>query len=155
MAALRTVPDNLSELGGALADPLGVGVDDYEDLANAADAQSVRVGTLDALQRLFDGQLGAFSYLLFVLLYMPCVATIGVIVKELGSFWAIFSTSWSVVMAYTCAVLCYQLGSIAVDPVSSLAWSAGVTLAAAGMFFALIKFGQRHAPPLIPLVNLE
>jgi ferrous iron transport protein B len=155
LAALQSVPDNLSELGGVLLDPLGVGVDDYEDLAIAADAQSVRVGTLDALQRLFDGQLGAFSYLLFVLLYMPCVATIGVIVKELGAFWAIFSTSWSVVMAYTSAVLCYQLGSIAVDPISSLVWSASVCLAAAGMFFALIKFGQRHAPPLIPLVNLE
>ncbi len=154
-AALQSVPDNFAELGSSLLDPLGVGVASYEDLDRAADAQAVNVGTLGALQRLFDGQLGAFSYLLFILLYMPCVATIGVVVKELGTFWAVFSTAWSVVMAYTCAVLCYQLGSLPDDPVSALSWCVAVCLMAAAMFAGLIKFGQRHAPPLIPLVNLD
>ena len=64
-------------------------------------------------------------------------------------------TAWSVVMAYTCAVLCYQLGSLPDDPVSALSWCGAVCLMAAAMFVGLIKFGQRHAPPLIPLVNLD
>ena len=154
-AAVQSVPDNLAELGSSLLDPLGVGVASYDDLGRAADAQAVNVGTLGALQRLFDGQLGAFSYLLFILLYMPCVATIGVVVKELGTFWAVFSTAWSVVMAYTCAVLCYQIGSLQEDPMSALGWSVAVCLMAAAMFAGLIKFGQRRAPPLIPLLNLD
>ena len=152
---MQSVPDNLAELGSSVLDPLGVGVASYEDLDRAADAHAVNVGTLGALQRLFDGQLGAFSYLLFILLYMPCVATIGVVVKELGTFWAVFSTAWSVVMAYTCAVLCYQLGSLQEDPVSALGWCVAVCLMAAAMFAGLIRFGQRRAPPLIPLVNLD
>lgn len=154
-AAVQSVPDNLAELGSSVLDPLGIGVASYENLDRAADAHAVNVGTLGALQRLFDGQLGAFSYLLFILLYMPCVATIGVVVKELGTFWAVFSTAWSVVMAYTCAVLCYQLGSLQEDPVSALGWCVAVCLMAAAMFAGLIRFGQRRAPPLIPLVNLD
>lgn len=154
-AAVQSVPDNLAELGSSVLDPLGIGVASYENLDRAADAHAVNVGTLGAMQRLFDGQLGAFSYLLFILLYMPCVATIGVVVKELGTFWAVFSTAWSVVMAYTCAVLCYQLGSLQEDPVSALGWCVAVCLMAAAMFAGLIRFGQRRAPPLIPLVNLD
>ena len=42
------------------------------------------------MQTLFNGESGAFAYLLFILLYMPCVATVGVIYKEIGAFWAVF-----------------------------------------------------------------
>jgi len=153
--AVSSVPDNLSELGDALLDPLGIAIDDSQELADAAAAQEVAVGTLGRMQELFDGQLGAFSYLLFVLLYMPCVATIGVILKEIGAFWAVFSTAWSVVMAYSCAVLVYQAGSLATDPGTAIFWIAAVGALAAGSFAGLIRFGQRRAPPMIPLVHLD
>jgi ferrous iron transport protein B len=154
-AAVSSVPENLSELGDALLDPLGIAIDEKQELADAAAAQEVAVGTLGRMQQLFDGQLGAFSYLLFVLLYMPCVATIGVILKEIGAFWAVFSTAWSVVMAYSCAVLVYQAGSLATDPGTAMFWIATVGLLAAGAFAGLIRFGQRRAPPLIPIVHLD
>jgi Fe2+ transport system protein B len=41
-----------------------------------------QTGTFGAMAERFDGQAGAFAYLLFVLLYFPCVATIGAIVRE-------------------------------------------------------------------------
>ena len=86
---------------------------------------------------------------------MPCVATIGVILKEIGAFWAVFSTAWSVVMAYSCAVLVYQAGSLATDPGTALFWITAVAVLAAAAFAGLIRFGQRRAPPMIPLVHLD
>ncbi len=154
-AAFASVPANLADLGSTLTDPLGVGIDEYDSLEGAASEQEVATGTLARLQASFDGQLGAFSYLLFVLLYMPCVATIGVIVKEIGRFWAVFSTLWSVVVAYTAATLCYQLGNLSADPTGALVTCALALLAATLMFVLLVRWGRRRAPNLIPLVNLE
>ncbi len=108
------------------------------------------------MQQLFDGRLGAFAYLLFVLLYMPCVATVGVIVKELGSFWGrSFSVAWSLVMAYGSAVIVYQLGQIAEQPVSALTSCALAMAAAAAILVALIHFGRRRQQRLIPLVTID
>jgi ferrous iron transport protein B len=154
-AALASVPANLSALGDTLLDPLGLAIEEQADLAIAAENQEVALGTLGQMQLLFDGQLGAFSYLLFILLYMPCVATIGVILKEIGAFWAIFSTSWSVVVAYSAAVICYQMGNIAADPASALTWIVSVSLVSLAAFTGLIRFGRHRAPPLIPLLQLD
>lgn len=153
--ALHSIPDNLAKLGDKLLDPLGIGLGELDDVAVAATEQGVEITTIRAMQTLFNGKLGAFSYLLFILLYMPCVATIGVIFKEIGAFWAIFSTSWSVVVAYSAAVLCYQLGTVMETPATSLMWVAGVGVASLAAFTGLIRFGQHHQQKLIPLVSLE
>tara|TARA_B100000676_G_C18066625_1_gene841377 strand:- start:167 stop:2251 length:2085 start_codon:yes stop_codon:yes gene_type:complete len=153
--ALQSVPDNLSELGNQLLDPLGIGLGELDDVEVAASEQGVGISTIQAMRSLFDGQLGAFSYLLFILLYMPCVATIGVIYKELGGFWAGFSTGWSLVVAYGAAVACYQLGNITETPTTSLAWTVGVVLASASIFTLLVRLGQRRQIRLIELVNLD
>ena len=160
-AAAASVPANLRELGSAVLDPLGIGIQDYgsmedaEALSRAAADQEVASHTLAQLRSKFDSDLSAFSYLLFILLYMPCVATVGVILKEIGAFWAGFSTAWSLVMAYSAAVLCYQIGNLSTDPAAALTTIAAVSLATAVLLFALIRFGQRQVVPLIPLVNLD
>lgn len=157
--AVASIPTNLAALGDTLLDPLGVRVQEYADLSEAASDQAVAVTTIGALQTFFDGRLGAFAYLLFILLYMPCVATIGVIFKEIGGFWAIFSTTWSLTLAYTCAVLCYQLGglmtnrSVAAGP--ALGWSALVISLSVGCFASLVYFGRHRTPPLIPVLRLD
>jgi ferrous iron transport protein B len=154
-AAAASIPANLSALGDALTDPLGISVKATGDLDEAAASQEVNVGTLGQMQLLFDGQLGAFAYLLFVLLYMPCVATIGAIVKEAGGFWATFSVVWSVTAAYAVAVICYQLGNLSTDPFGALFWMGTVSLVAGTAFAILVRFGRHRAPPLIPLVQLD
>ena len=154
-AALQSVPDNLAELGNALLDPLGIGLGELDDVTVAATEQGVGINTIEAMRNLFHGELGAFSYLLFILLYMPCVATIGVIYKELGGYWAAFSTGWSIVIAYTAAVTCYQLGNVVQTPATSIAWTMGVGLAAGAVFTGLIRYGQQRQSRLIPLVNLD
>ena len=154
-AAFRSVPDNLADLGNQLTDPLGLQLGELGDTAQAAEEQNVNVGTIGAMQQLFDGRLGAFAYLLFVLLYMPCVATVGVIAKELGSYWAGFSVAWSVVMAYGSAVIVYQLGQIAENPVDALTACALALAAATGILIALIYSGRRRQQRLIPLITVD
>ena len=111
---------------------------------------------IQAMRGLFHGELGAFSYLLFILLYMPCVATIGVIYKEIGPGWAAFSTAWSVVTAYGAAVLCYQVGTFTGDPLSSGLWILAVVLMTAGAFCGLILYGRKRLrrPELIPVARV-
>lgn len=157
LAAFQTVPENLAGLAAQVADPLGISIGRVQDPVQAAAEQEVQLDTLDVMAGMFNGRAGAFSYLLFILLYMPCVATIGVIYKEAGAFWASFSTVWSLVMAYVASVVCYQALTLPQHPASSLAWI-GLMLAVAGSsHLALILLGRRqaHREGLIPVVQLS
>lgn len=154
-AAFASVPANLTALGDQLGDPLGIDIGDVSDSARAAADQSVAVGTLASMRSLFGSELAAFSYLLFVLLYMPCVATIGVIYKEQGRFWALFSVTWSLVIAYAAAVIVYQLGNLTAAPLAALAWCAAMLALTTGTFLLLVRHGRRTQTRLIPLVSLD
>ena len=115
-------------------------------MEEAASSHQVEINTVQAMQSLFNGQLGAFAYLVFILLYMPCVATIGAIYKEIGSFWAAFSTVWSVVIAYSAAVTCYQIGMLGTTPIQSLITLGLTALLTATTFALLIFWGRKQAP---------
>ena len=156
-AAVASIPDNLLELGSAVADPLGLNLDTLGDAQATAADQQVELDTIAVMRTLFHGELGAFSYLLFILLYMPCVATIGVIYKEIGSFWAIFSTAWSVIVAYSVAVVVYQVGTWSSDPAAATGWLAMVTAFAAIGFTLLIRWGKKtqRIQHLIPITQLS
>ena len=55
----------------------------------------------------------AFAYMLFILIYFPCVATLAAIKQESGSWkWAIFSAVYTTVLAWIVAFLVYQIGSL-------------------------------------------
>ncbi len=155
-AAVASVPANLGALADQITDPLGLDMGDLGDTAAQAEHQNVAIGTIAQMQRLFATSLAAFAYLVFILLYMPCAATIGAIYKELGAFWATFSTTWSVVTAYCFAVIVFQVGSFAAAPQSA---GIAILLAIAGLaasFAALIKWGRSRVDRsrLIPLVNI-
>ena len=155
---IATIPANFSDLGSALTDPLGLDVGPVQNIEEFADEQEVEINTITAMRELFDGELGAFSYLVFILLYMPCVATIGVIYKELGLFWASFSTTWSFVIAYAAAVICYQLGNVMNQPWTSLLWSTGVLVATVLIFLTLVRWGKHrisHDFDLIPIKTIN
>lgn len=53
--------------------------------------------------------ISAFSYLIFSLLYAPCIATIGVYFKELGRKWAWLSILIQFVVAYIVTFIFYQI----------------------------------------------
>lgn len=67
------------------------------------------------IQMLADGitPLAAFSYLLFVLLYFPCIATVIAIRNETGSWsWAAFSAFYTTAIAWIVSAVVYQIGSL-------------------------------------------
>ena len=54
----------------------------------------------------------ALAFMLFVLLYFPCVATISTLRKEIGWKWATFSVVHSLVLAWAVAFLVFRVGSL-------------------------------------------
>ena len=55
----------------------------------------------------------AFAYLLFVLIYFPCIATIAAIKGETGSWkWALFAASYTTILAWLVSAMVYQVGSL-------------------------------------------
>lgn len=62
-----------------------------------------------ALQKQFT-PLSAMSLLVFVLLYVPCVATLGAIKHEFGTSWAVGSAVYQTAVAWMVAFLAYQGG---------------------------------------------
>lgn len=54
----------------------------------------------------------AFAYMLFTLLYFPCIATLAAIRQETGSWkWPLFTACYTTVLAWIVAFLVYQIGS--------------------------------------------
>lgn len=156
--AFRSIPENLASLSGSLADPLGLNLGDLNDTEKIAQEQAVSVSTFSTMKELFGSSLAAFSYLIFILLYMPCVATVGAIIKELGGFWATFSTLWSFVVAYSLAALWFQVGRAVSDSsqiTDALLTGGSVTATCVALFWLLIRFGKQPArASLIPTRQL-
>ncbi len=139
--ATASIKDNL--LGIALDDPLVISVGDVSDLTIASQEQGVELTTYERMRAAFVGQLGAFSYLLFILLYTPCVAAMGAIKNEVGTRWAGFAALWSFTLAYLAATLCYQIGTVFITPVSSSFTIVLALLAFVGIYFWLKHKGQQ------------
>lgn len=60
--------------------------------------------------------LTAYSFLLFVLLYFPCVAVIAAIKGETGSWkWALFSAGYTTLLAWIVSAAFYQIGCLFVS----------------------------------------
>lgn len=87
----------------------------------------------------FDGQVGAYAYLLFVLLYIPCVSTMAVIRQEAGRKFMWFSVVWSLVLAYGVSVGFYQLATGMAHPKQTLFWIMGIALVMGGFMLMMRK----------------
>jgi len=142
--AAATVPENLAAVSESLLDPIGLDIGDVSDINNAAKEQDINQGVFGAMNSRFDGQAGAFAYLLFVLLYFPCVATIGAIKREAGRPWAIFVATWTTTVAYITAVSFYQIATYSVHPTTSVAWLVGLWGGFTLLIFLLRRWGQRE-----------
>lgn len=104
---------NLAGIVSTLTDPLG--------LTSVSDAKSqeMTAGHRNMVS-LFEGWKGAFSYLVFVLLYTPCAATIGALMKEGGLLWTSVVVAWSTSVAYVTAVISFQLLTFGENPLNAM-----------------------------------
>ena len=148
--ACQTVPDNLAAIAEKLLDPLGIGIANVADTAAAAEQQEVKVATFTVMQRYFDGQVGAFAYLLFILLYAPCVAATAAIYKETSAGWAVFVSCWTSFVAYSTATLFYQVMTFADHPTNSVFWLVLLPVLFIAALAGLHAYGTRSQQSVLP-----
>jgi ferrous iron transport protein B len=146
-AALATIPANLGGALGAWGDPLGLAVGDLTDTAATAAAQAVSTGTFGAMAARFDGAAGAFAYLLFILLYAPCVAAIAAIYRETTPGWAVFTAAWTTGLGYIAATVFYQAAIFTRDPTASALWIGGMLGVFAAVLLTLRWWADRDPRP--------
>jgi ferrous iron transport protein B len=144
MEAFAVIPKNLLGLVDSFLDPLGLSIGEVSTIEVAAEEQGVAAGTFGAMVTLFDGRVGAFAYLLFILLYFPCVAATAAIYRETNLKWALFAGAWTTSLAYMAAVLFYQAATIGRDPVSSLSWIVGLCGLFLGVIMILRQLGNKE-----------
>jgi len=138
--ALTSIKDNFIAMVSSLTDPLGissVSTSSEEDLG-------VSDNLLGEMAAMFDGQIGAFSYLVFVLLYFPCIAAFATIYKEAGRQWGVFVGIWSCLMAYTFSTIIYQVGIWGRNPVQSTEVIL-IALAVLSLFIVLMRYWFKKA----------
>jgi ferrous iron transport protein B len=81
----------------------------------------------------------AFAYLLFVLLYVPCVGATAVVFKEIGRFYGAIFVGYMTLLGWSVATI-YHSAMVSGD----LLWGGiGVTLIVA-MFGAFAIYGRTH-----------
>ncbi len=141
--AFSTIPTGLRHAVDSVTDPIGMGVGDINSSESAATEQGVSAGTFGAMASRFDGRIGAFAYLLFILLYLPCVATLGAITREAGRTWAGFVAMWTTGLAYLVATVFYQGATFGRHPVGSSLWILGMMLAAGTVVVGLRRWAAR------------
>jgi len=139
-AAGLSVINNLAELKGAILHPL----------AARAPFTELEDGVSGVMLARFDGKIGAFAYLLFVLLYFPCISATAAMVREIDKKWTLFSMAWTTGMAYGSAVIFYQLATWTRHPVASSLWVATVLLVALSAVLVMQRWGQRSSTKLLP-----
>jgi len=116
-AAFMSIWDNLLSLKEALIHPF------------VAAATTDTVEMEHALVRYFGSGSSAIAYLLFTLLYFPCVSTLAAMARELNHRLAVLSMVYTTGLAYGIAVIFYQVSQFSEAPVEvSITLALTVTL---------------------------
>lgn len=154
-AAFASIASEFTALTETLMDPLGISIGDVSDIEAVAADQDVKTSTLTNMASLFSGPFAAFCYLVFVLLYAPCVAVLGSINKEAGWRWTLLVFSWCTGLAYITATVIYQIGTFSVNPLFSSLWIVAMLSILIGFILNLKRLSGKMVPKnLIPVVQL-
>lgn len=143
-----TIPANLADSFASWLDPLGLIIGQVDNIDSAAEEQEVSTGTFGAMQNRFDGAAGAFAYLLFILLYFPCVAALAAVYRETNMSWTLFVAAWTSGFAYMIATLYYQAAIFTRQPSVSLAWIAGIVVTFVIIIVAMRLWARNQSQPL-------
>lgn len=153
--AVGTIGENFAGLAAAFSDPLGISVGDLSDEAAAAEEQGVSLGTIDTIKTLFGSTSGVFAYLLMVLLYVPCVAAVAAIYREVGTKWTVFACAWTLALGYSAATIFYRVANFAQAPVYSIFCIVIALAILYGMYCWMKTMAKKDAgkgPKIIPII---
>lgn len=144
--ALLTIPQNIVGLRDAWQNPV------------AAKAPEVAFEThaFGHMVKCFQSQANAFAYLLFVLLYFPCISATSAMVKEVQRGWTLFSICWTTGLAYAIATVYYQCATFEFHPAQSCFWIGIWLICGILTFWGIRRYGKmlpRMLPTRIKLVS--
>ena len=133
--ALVSIPENLAGIFGKLANPLGV----EEAIEESEDAENEEIASaLTGMRAHFKlGKFQVFAYLLFILLYVPCLAALGTAFRELGKFYGTLMTVFQTAIGWSLSVLFFQL-----TVGGSALWIGVAATLLVGVVVALILIGR-------------
>lgn len=124
-AAFVSIPTNIVSLGNQLLDPLGLNIGDVQDQSAVAEEQELSTSTFGQMAQRFGNSTAAFAYLLFVLMYFPCVAATGAVFRETNLGWTALVAGWTTGLAYWVATMFYQVATFSQNPGFATAWIGG------------------------------
>lgn len=143
VTAIVSIKDNAIGLADLMLDPLGLSITDTGTDQEMADNQGVNESLFGIIRDRFSDKYAAFAYLLFILLYFPCVAATAAISREASIKWAIFSGTWSTGLAYLVAINFYQLSHFSRNPISASIWLGFFICVISMVYLYLKKVGKQ------------
>lgn len=146
-AAVASIPANLADLTNQVLDPIGLSIlNDTADPQAAAEAQAVHYTTFGQMALRFGSTTAAIAFLLFVLLYFPCVSATAAVYRETNLGWTVFVGAWTTGLAYWTATFYYQFMTLNQHPASAIAWLMGLLLVMAATLggLKLVSDRQHH-----------
>jgi len=129
-AAVMSIPENLAALPQAFSNPV----------AASEAPHDMNHAVFGVMEQRFSGRIGAFAYLLFILLYFPCVSTMAVMRREVGRAWTYFSMGWSTFLAYGLSVVTYQTVTLSAHVLSSSMWIMAFIILFSGTIIAMKRY---------------
>lgn len=138
--------------------PMGIKAENWQAgvaLVSGVFAKEAIVGTLqglyqgdgesetvmkDNVRSAFGSTAAVIAFLIFVLFYSPCAATLAMLFKEHGWRWMVFSLVYLTLLAWLLAVLAYQVLAFSTE---SLLWIGIAGLVVAGFIISMRIIGKR------------
>ncbi len=132
--AFAAIPAGFEGFFDQLKDPLGIS----GALEKVEDSKQSTYSTM--VSRFGEhGEKAAFAYLLFILIYAPCVAALAAIYREIGLRWMLFAVTYLTVLAWVISTAYYQLATFSVNPSASAGWLAFCAVICA-IFYISLRF---------------
>ena len=141
--ACATIPDAFSGLAATFRDPIGYEDSFAEFEESPEDAQEATLARTLA-QKFDNDKHRAFAYLLFVLLYVPCLAAMATVVREIGWAYSSILFGYLTLLGWCVATLYYQ-----VTVGHSLPWVIAPCALLAGVAAFFAAYGRKHKIPVV------
>ncbi len=138
--AFAAIPSGFEGFWDGLKDPLGLSGAMHEMEETEQSSYSTMIERFGE-----HGTKAAYAYLLFILIYCPCVAALAAIGRELGLRWMLFAITYLTVLAWVIATGYFQLATFTVNPSASAGWLA-LCFTILVLFYVGLRVAGNKAP---------
>lgn len=144
-AAFASIPENLAGVPALLLDPLGIAEQTADgDITTIKEANAVDDVTVTKIQNYFLSDAAVISYLIFILLYTPCVAALGAVYREAGLRWTILVGSWTFIIGWILATGYFQFTLMMAGSTAAIYWLISLAIALVLIFLLLRFMGKKE-----------